>query len=500
MPELYPNQQRVADTLISKKIAPVKLPYGSGKSPIVIKTIEAANGSDRNLFQTVVLCPKRNIRTWLEHYEKWQPHCAVVMTEKELKLSLALGETSRIPTVFISNHNAAAKLFIARLPDPFAFILDETTVAKNPKAKISKDIEALIRYWNPQRVYGLTGNPRPENATELWQQFQCLYRDANPLGQTYYAFLRKWFLKVDFGGYVLRHELESQFNALVRSHLVEFTREEMQQHNENVGITDRQYILETYTPSPRQKELLQILHKKWELPAVGLDGEQLEYNYEYNHKMTILQKELQILSGFYYGVKSTEWNETTSDRTYDLKYYCAEVSKLTRLREILDELISDGHTRIVIWRNYHGEGRILDNALLDAYPEMVSSVGLGYADDNETLIDFASADPELRILIIPLAMARGLNDLVTASVDIYYGNTYKQELRDQAEKRIDRIGQKSKSIMHIDLAAEDSVEMDLVNALRGKNLTSDKLNTLVRERYKTPKGREEVENELSRRS
>ena len=81
---------------------------------------------------------------------------------------------------------------------------------------------------------------------------------------------------------------------------------------------------------------------------------------------------------------------------------------------------------------------------------------------------------------MPAQTSQGFNELVLADTNIFFSNVYSSELRDQAEKRINRLGQTNKVIQHIDLCSPRQEDIEIVTALQTKDLTLARLNTIVR--------------------
>jgi SNF2 family DNA or RNA helicase len=74
-----------------------------------------------------------------------------------------------------------------------------------------------------------------------------------------------------------------------------------------------------------------------------------------------------------------------------------------------------------------------------------------------------------RVLVIQQKIGMmGLN-LSTADTDIYYSNMWENEVRSQCEKRTELMTKKV-PILHIDLMTRDSVDEEIVPALKEKKL------------------------------
>lgn len=466
--DLYDYQKRPATDAMQRRL--IVVPYGAGKTAITLTAMRREYNATTP-FVALIASPKRNIRTWRNEIAKWWPNL-VIVGHNDIESFGITGDEK--PFVIIATHqwirdNEDTLQRLTQQFAPFAFVCDESTVIKNPKAGVTAVFHYLANTWQTggyqTRCIALTGNPVPEAYQEIWAQFQFCYGRRNPFGDSFYKFSNHWFLKTDYS-YVLRHEKEARFISIVDQYSTTLNAEEYAAFREKVGVEKRNYIIETYEPNAEQSRLLAYLRKHWALPGDG------KPDTDFNYVMQLASKEQQICGGFYYDVDGGDvWLSQTP-------------AKLHLLNEIVTELVAQGEQRIIIWHYFDAEALIILNAVLNAVP----------ADDT-TLVMFsqqpAVTDPPL-IIVVPVGMARGLNDLVTAQYAIIYSNSYKQEMRDQLEARTDRLGQTASSTFYIDLASPNCIDMAIVVALQSKNLTEDRMATVVRERYPQPPRKIEV--------
>src|SRR5690606_38015207 len=94
--------------------------------------------------------------------------------------------------------------------------------------------------------------------------------------------------------------------------------------------------------------------------------------------------------------------------------------------------------------------------------------------------------PPASAIIMPITVSQGFNELVGADVAVYFSNVYSQELRNQAEHRIDRLGQKFPTITHVDLCGDHMGDAEVITALQCKNFSPERANAIVN-KYAKPR-------------
>tara|TARA_Y100000310_G_C20523290_1_gene734761 strand:+ start:1 stop:1062 length:1062 start_codon:yes stop_codon:yes gene_type:complete len=336
---------------------------------------------------------------------------------------------------------------------PSSIIFDESTTIANPKAAITKAALAIHREFNVPSIC-LAGNPMPENPRQLWAQFEAAYV-TNPLGLSYYQFLRRWFIKVQYG-YVLKHNQEDNFQRLLDRWSCSMTESEYALLSKKKGIPYNQYILEYYNLQPEQQSLLEQLFSEWELPD---SSDQIE---TYNYVITLMQKAQEICSGFYY--------DSNKEPVY---FPLAPNPKVELLRSIIEDLIKeDPLSKIVVWRAYKEEDLILRDAL-DNFHVMTGP-------DYKALACFESYSAP-NILIMPVQCSQGLNELAVASTQIFFSNSFSQEMRNQAVARLERMGNPHSFVRTIDLSSHTGRDAEVIAALWAKDLTRARLVNIVKD-------------------
>lgn len=518
--DLLPHQIRALGRTVQEGANALFFPYGSGKTVTALyAAAQVMHTSQERLRHTpearaqhvvLVFCTNHTRLTWIREISRMWPWCinqasggaiwmpyevygatglkALAERLNENKKPLTLGCTPIFVLVshhLIKKHEAILRL-LAMHPATAAVVCDESTKIKNASAQVTQAALAVSADATPRAIrLILTGRPMPENPTEIWSQFQFAYPGRNPLGDTYYAFLRTWFLKTDHG-YVLRHDKERLFYERIGAASTWLSLHEQAALTGFVGVQSR-YILECWELSPQQRKLLDTLYATWGIAEKDIEACSLNVgglytppeqaqnddpdpdgvDEEYCHLMSVLQKATQISSGFVYVRNSRGGRE--------LHYL--DNPKVTHLTGLISELIGENpNRRIVIWSAYIAERWILLNAIRE-----VCNVSAIVGPRAEALQAFAAGHAQ--VIIMPASITQGFNELVCADTAIFFSQTWSAEHRAQAEARLVRLGQKSPIVTFIDLAAADAMDMTIAAMLQSKTFSPEKAVTLIRKRH-----------------
>jgi SNF2 family DNA or RNA helicase len=342
-------------------------------------------------------------------------------------------------------------------------IADESTTIKTPKAKVTKaalHCAAVVRDI-PKLI--LTGNPIPESPLEIWSQISFT-KNLTPKERngeySYYQFLKYWCVKSNYGYHL---KLDRQYDFLHNLHAcgVWSAITDRSQLQASQALPSSHYVMEYYDLLPEQTTLIAHLYKDWSIQ--NQDGTEMELDYS----IALAQKAQQICSGFYYD----ERNQVVPAISTNLN------PKLQVLVDIIQTLLEENQQRkIVIWRKYRYEDDLLCSTLQHAEQRVIVGPSAG-------ALQAFLARPDIRIIIMPVDCSQGFNELVVADTNIFFSNDFSQEKRLQAEARIDRLGQLSPDVTHIDIVSTTGRDQDIATALQGKNLTKERLATIVKMSY-----------------
>lgn len=141
-----------------------------------------------------------------------------------------------------------------------------------------------------------------------------------------------------------------------------------------------------------------------------------------------------------------------------------EPAKNPRLR-LLSDLIDACNHKVIVWCRFRRSVQIICDLLGDRAVRYDGSTSP--KDRESALTRFRDAGDPARVFVANVhAISMGVT-LNIAKTAIYYENTFSLEKRLQSEDRFHRIGQ-DQPVQIIDLAAEDTVDQKVIEALRSK--------------------------------
>lgn len=332
-------------------------------------------------------------------------------------------------------------------------IVDESTRIKTPGAKRTKAIIRLSSLAPFRRI--LTGTPITQSPLDLYAQM--LFLNPAILGfSSYYAFKHYyavWEQKID-GNSGHKYERIVQF-----VHLDELiaTLEPVSSRitkSECLDLPDKIYKTRPVVLSKEQRALYKSMSEQLMLE---IEGEQILATIT----LTKILRLRQITGGFVpveNGNKSAVPIPGTNP-------------KIDALLETIEESAGE---KMIVWAVFRAEIQKIGQILKKEFGQ--SSVmeyhgGVSRSDRNKS-IDLFQSDPNVRFFVgTPQSGGMGLT-LTAAETVVYFSTDWKLEDRLQSEDRNHRIGQR-KNVLYVDLIADDTIDVDVVESLRRKKSLAD---------------------------
>lgn len=132
--------------------------------------------------------------------------------------------------------------------------------------------------------------------------------------------------------------------------------------------------------------------------------------------------------------------------------------------ELLVECLQDTEGQAIIWAHYRAE---IESIMCLLKGEAVAYHGGVDQKSREVAIDRFQSGEARYFVATPAAGSTGLT-LTAANTAIYFSNDYSLSQRAQSEDRCHRIGTKGKSVLYIDLVAQDTIDEKVAAALQAK--------------------------------
>ena len=442
---------------------------GTGKTKVLIDNMSMLYDKGK-IDGALIIAPKGVVKTWHEqelpthlpnHIENvtvlWQSNITKGQREKldsllksDMSLHIMIMNVEALSTPkgkdfatkFVSCHNTL-------------MAIDESTTIKTPTAKRTKNIIAVGKNAKYRRV--MTGSPVTKNPLDLYSQ--CEFLDPWLLDFTsYYAFRNRYaeMKTLNLSGRSI--QVVNKFRNLgeLSDRLKNFSYRVLKE--DCLDLPDKIFIKRHVKLTAEQRKLYEEMKKK---AIAHLNGKA-------SSTMTVLTQLMrlhQITCGHF----------TADDGT-------SEALPSNRMSELID-ILEETEGKVIIWANYQLNVSEIIETLKKKFGEQsyVHYYGLTPQEVRQSSITRFQTDPECRFLVgTPQTGGYGIT-LTQANTVIYYSNGYDLEKRLQSEDRAHRIGQ-TKSVTYVDLIAEDTVDENIVKALRKKiNIASEVMGEELRD-------------------
>jgi len=400
--------------------------------------------------KVLIIAPLRVAKmTWGQEIEKWD-HL------KHLKISKVLGsEKKRLEAL-----NTEADIYIINRENtewlvnyygrawPFDMVvIDELSSFKSNKSKRFKalrKVRPLIR-----RIVGLTGTPAPNGLIDLWPQMYLLDRGER-LGKTITGYREKYFKP---------YKRDWQTGTVYEWSLKDGAEKEIYKQISDICISMK---AEDYLEVP---ELLEI--------PVEIELSTKDYNrYKKLERDLLLplkdNTEIEAMSA---AALSNKLLQMANGAVYDedKQFHIIHDEKLKVLEEIIEA--ANGKPVLVFYNYKHDLERI------KAYFKNVRTL------DNESDIQDWNSGKIPILLLHPASAGHGLNLQAGGNTIVWFGLNWSLELYQQANARLHRQGQTSKVTAYL-LVAKDTIDEDVVQAIRAKANGQDALIEALKARLK----------------
>jgi SNF2 family DNA or RNA helicase len=346
-------------------------------------------------------------------------------------------------------------------------VVDESTRIKNPKSKRSEKVLELGKLATARRI--LTGQPLTKSPIDLFNQFEFL--KSGLLGTTSYrafvsehavlldprspqmaAIVKKLgpkaayaqIVKTDANGNKIWKNLD-KLSELIAPHSFRIRKDDC------LDLPPKVYKTVFFDLDPKQRQVYDLMKEDYHYVDVN---NMMDRSFQAIAARTKLK---QVTSGFV--------NIEGEPQLIDAKTN----PRMAAFKEIIEDI--DG--QFIVWAMYKEEIRQIVAALEEAGISSVQYHGEVGKEDRVKAIDaFQSGNVQA---FVGHAQAGGIGvTLTAASKAIYYSCSFDNELRRQSEDRCHRIGTK-KSVLYIDLVAEDTIDEDVVRSLNMKDLVADQV-------------------------
>ncbi|MGN9164935.1 SNF2-related protein [Tissierellaceae bacterium HCP3S3_D8] len=402
---LYSHQKKVLEETKNYNKVAYYLDMGLGKTFVGSEKMKELN-TNHNL----VICQKSKISDWYEHFKTYYDYNIIVYNKPV--------EIPNNSVVIINYDLVWRRPELMELED-FTLMLDESSMAKNEKAKRTK----FIMKMKAKNVILLSGTPTGGKYEELWSQCRLLGWNINKT--TYWDHYIKTITQ-DIGGFPLK--------IVVGYKNVDRLKKKLRHHGAIFMKTEEVFDL------PEQ------IHNEVKIKNTK--------EYTKFKKDRIIKIEDQELVG-----------DTTLTKMLYERQLCGQYNK--NKLSALEDLLESTEDRVVIFYNFNEEYRQIKE-LCKKLNKPVSTINGSIKD----LKDFK--DKSNTITLVQYQAGAMGHNLQLANKQIYYTLPLSSELFEQSKKRIHRIGQ-DRSCFYWYLIIEKSIEEKIFETLKLRKDFTDKL-------------------------
>ncbi|MFI3326948.1 MAG: SNF2-related protein [Clostridia bacterium] len=419
-------QQKVVDFVISHPISAVFLDMGLGKTFITLMVLYELILNQFVVSRVLIVAPLRVAKnTWKNELTKFGLDilaCSEIIGSKKQRLKAV----NKKAFIYIINRDNLT--WLAEQDVAFdMIILDEAQSFKNISAQRTKAVIKLRK--NASRVVLLTGTPSPNTYIDLYAQFKILDGGQRLCG-TLRDFTDKYFIPESYHGkYVVKYALKPNAANEILTAIDDITICMKSNNRISMPILDERFHYISLSPS-EQKLYDQMKDELY----INIDGKD------------VIADNIVVLIG-----KLTQFS---SGSLYDEDHHVHHIHD--RKLDSLENIIKTTTSPILIAYNYKHELERLKQRF--GVREIKSSKDI--TEWNTGKIKLAAINPQ--------SCACGLNLQEGGHILVWFTLTYNMEQFSQTNARIYRQGQPSSSVIVYYLIARNTIDENIMNALRHK--------------------------------
>lgn len=446
------QEYTIGRILETKKIIAI-LDMGLGKTACTLTALNELLFERFENNKVLVIAPLRVARkTWTDEIIKWNHlhnlKTAKVLGTEEQRLQ-GLSTEADIYLINRENVQWLVDLCVKRKQWPFdILVIDESSSFKNNQSKRFKSLRKVAAITD--RVIELTGTPSPNGLMDLWSQVYLLDQGER-LGKTITAYRERYFVpgrrnRTVVFDYVPKPGAEEAIYKAIGDIAISL------KAADHIKMPKRiDNIIKLQLPEPARAKYDELERES----ILELERDEV---ITAGSGAAVANKLLQIANGAVYGE--------------DRKVSFIHDVKLEALAEVIED---NAGKPIMVFYNYKHDYDRLKSYFAKLEPRTL---------DTEQDEDDWNAGKIPLLLAQPASMGHGLNLQVGGNTIVWFGLTWDLELYLQANARLERQGQPNDTVVINHLVAEDTVDEDVMRALRNKRVSQDEFIEAVKARIR----------------
>lgn len=440
------HQQSAINKLKGLKVGGLFMEMGTGKTRALI---ELAALRFHKIDRVIVFCPVALKHTWLyELCKHIESPSVCVFDDKSRQGRIPAAQWYVVGVESMSQSDRVVLAVNELVTDQSFVVLDESDTCKNHRALRTQRITAISQRAKYRMI--LTGTAVGEGIEDLYAQMYFL--SPQILGyKSFYSFARNHLeYSEKFKGMVVNCLRTDLIAAKIDPYVYQVRKDECLDLPEKIYIT--RYC-------PMTWEQTQLYQQAKEDILLSVPDDDIS-SYTIFQLFTALRE---IVSGFwnrYPDPHAHYWRRQQSQPPELLTCNCDRLDLLiATLREI------PATEKVIIWSNFQYSTDQITKALAHEYGTDSYSEYHGQVENRDRALE--QWRQESRFLVAsPKCGGRGLT-LVESAYEVFYNNDFPYRVREQAEARIDRMGQ-TRRPTYIDLVCTGSIDERIFKSLQKK--------------------------------
>lgn len=456
--DLHNYQKAAVEHIMSHPYCGLFLEMGLGKTVSTLTAVKHLLYDELDIDSVLVVAPKRVADSvWDAEINKWEHLKGLTVSKiigdaKKRRKALA----TKADIYVISRDNIAWLVGLYggnRLPFDM-LVVDELSSFKNPKSQRFRALRGCLPSF--RRRVGLTGTPAPNGMLDLWAQVYLLdcgerlgkfitkYRDQYfTIGRTNGDVVYDYKVKDDAEEAIYRKIGDICMSMQAKDYL------------QLPGRIDN--FIELHMDPDLQEAYYKFERDKVLELAQQMEGQENPEKIVAANAAGLSNKLLQFAQGAVYDA--------------DKAVHIVHDMKLEAAKELVED--ANGKPVLIAWTFRSDRDRLM---------EALSKYNPRQLNDNQDIDDWNAGKVKV-LLMHPASGGHGLNLQAGGHIVLWYGLTWSLELEQQFNARLDRQGQKETVIINR-LVACDTIDQDVVAAIRDKASGQDRLMQAVKARIK----------------
>jgi len=386
----------------------------------------------------LVICPTSIKGVWAKEFDRYAGFPHTLHVHESGKPMLRGLESSPFPVLVVGIEAMSVKSGPEICKEFLSggvsmTILDESSRIKHHNTKRTENVLEL--YQESQYRLALTGTNITQGLQDLYTQMQFV--EPRAIGEiSYYSFKNKYCV---MGGHegkkIIGYTKTDILMNKVRPYCDVIRKSDMK------DLPLKSYQIREVQASREQKEICKNLRNHLRLVIE-------DKNNKMKNVLEAMLRAQQVAGGF-----DDEGNPLSSN---------------PKMKELL-ELLEDFDGKAVIWARFLPEIEAIRAALNAEYPGSVMVMtGNTPQEARQSMVDIFQKSGALRFFVSNHSVGGAGITLTSATLAVYYSNTFNLEDRLQSEDRIHRIGQVH-PCMYVDISSDLAVDKSLIESIARKS-------------------------------